>query len=616
MIIKNHFLWIFAFFTVFIKWYFSFYFFPENLDTKIFHDSISDAKYYYPFIKFLSELNLNYSYDPEINNLKIIPLPFWGIFFHSILLKIFGFFSFIILDFLCILIFLFIFFNIFKISFNKKLSTFFSISIFLTPYLISNSFLSNFNYLGLFAETFYNLRVPRPMITNLYFFSFILISLKLITEDFYDLKKFFLLGLIMALSISFYYHFIIEALFLFFILINKFKFKIFLELKNNFRYYLILTLTFLIFSSPFFLNLFYHEPEFTVRQCVYNLDWQIKTKLLNYFLGKYFSLNGVIFISFISLLTFISNKFKFVDYLDKKVINIFYISFLASLMAPIFFILISPKSCVFHHFVNLIILNAFLFLIIYSLISAKSLLKFKLINYYCFALVLFFISFFTYHEINNLISKKNNKTHTQYRSEFNLVTKIIKKNYNLKETSLLTFETDLIAWSIMNDIKYLDLNISIFTPKKDFMIEEDLFAAFKKLGLNQNNFDLFVKNEIKSWRYINKHLTKFMYYKYQANSLITFKNSYDFEKDELRHIKKTPLLLQQQQIVPKFELKRLKNNFNKFDEKLIFPEIILLNKKDEFFSYKSLDLDEYCNTFNGKVFIMFFKDKKNSCSNR
>lgn len=170
MIIKNHFLWIFAFFTVFTKWYFSFYFFPENLDTKIFHDSISDAKYYYPFIKFLSELNLNYSYDPEINNLKIIPLPFWGIFFHSILLKIFGFFSFIILDFLCILFFLLIFFNIFKISFNKKLSTFFSISIFLTPYLISNSFLSNFNYLGLFAETFYNLRVPRPMITNLYFF--------------------------------------------------------------------------------------------------------------------------------------------------------------------------------------------------------------------------------------------------------------------------------------------------------------------------------------------------------------------------------------------------------------------------------------------------------------
>ena len=302
--------------------------------------------------------------------------------------------------------------------------------------------------------------------------------------------------------------------------------------------------------------------------------------------------------------------------MDKKVINIFYISFLASLTAPIFFILISPKSCVFHHFVNLIILNAFLFLIIYFLIIAKSLLKFKFINYFTFALVLFFISFFTYYEINNLISKKNNKNHTQYRSEFNLVTKIIKKNYNLKKTSLLTFETDLIAWSIMNDIKYLDLNISIFTPKKDFMIEEDLFAAFKKLGLNQKNFDSFLKNEKKNWRYINKHLTKFMYYKYQANSLITFKNSYDFEKDELRHIKKTPLLLQQQQIVPKFELERLKNNFNKFEEKLIFPEIILLNKKDEFFNYKNLDLDEYCNIFNGKVFIMFFKDKKNNCSNR
>ena len=84
MNIKNHYLLIFALLTAIVKWSLSFYFFPESLDTKIFHDGISDAKLYYPLIKFLSELNFNYSYDPEIYNLKSVPLPFWGIFFHSL----------------------------------------------------------------------------------------------------------------------------------------------------------------------------------------------------------------------------------------------------------------------------------------------------------------------------------------------------------------------------------------------------------------------------------------------------------------------------------------------------------------------------------------------------
>ena len=616
MNIKNHYLLIFALLTAIVKWSLSFYFFPESLDTKIFHDGISDAKLYYPLIKFLSELNFNYSYDPEIYNLKSVPLPFWGIFFHSLFLKFLGFYSFIILDFLCVFIILLIFFHIFKISFTKELSIILSILLFLTPYLISNSFLTNIQYFNLFGDTFYHLRVPRPMISNLYFYSFILISLKLVTEKFYDFKKFFLLGLIMALSISFYYHFFIEALFLLFILIIKFKFKIFIELKNNFKYYLVLIFTFLLLSSPFFISLYFHEPEFTTRQCIYNLDWDIKTKLLKYFLTKYLSLKGIIFISLLSFLTVIGNKFKFTNNLDKKVINIFYFFFLASLFAPIVFILISPKTCVFHHFVNLTILNAFLFLIFYFLIISKSLIKFKFNSRYNFVLILIFFVFFTFQEITKVNLKKNSESHIQYRNEFNLVTKKIESNYKIKDIGLLTFETDLIVWSIMKNIKYLDLNISIFTPKKDFMIEEDIFSVFKKLGLNEVSFDLFIKNQKSSWRYINQHITKFVYYKYSANSLFTYKNSNDFEKDEIEHIKKTHLLLQQQQMIPKFELERLKSEFKKFDGNLIFPEVILLNKTDEFLNNKNLNLDGYCNIFNGKVFVMYFKDDGKSCNNQ
>ena len=41
----------FAIFAGLIKWSMSFYFFPESLDTKILHESVGDANYYYPLIK-------------------------------------------------------------------------------------------------------------------------------------------------------------------------------------------------------------------------------------------------------------------------------------------------------------------------------------------------------------------------------------------------------------------------------------------------------------------------------------------------------------------------------------------------------------------------------------
>jgi hypothetical protein len=614
MTIKNYYLFFFSLFVVTVKWSLSFYFFPESLDTKIIHDSVTDAKLYYPLIKYLAEFKLSYSYDPEINNLKLVPLPFWGIFFHSVLLKFLSFYSFIVLDFVCVLIILLIFFHIFKILFSSEISILLSISIFLLPYIISNSFLYDIQYFNLFGDNFYNLRAPRPMITNLYFFGFILVSLKLVTGRFYDIKKFFLLGLILALSLSsFYYHFFAEVIFLFIILVIRFKAKIFIELKNNFKYYSVFLLTFLVVSIPFFLNLYLHEPEFTYRQCIFNLDWDIKIKLLKYFVSKYFSLKGIIFIGGISLLTLLTNQVKNLPSLDKKVINIFFIFFAASLFSPILFLLISPKSCVVYHFVNFIILNAFLFLIIYMIIIFKFVIKIEYKKFYLHLLIFVFISFFGLQEFEKISSLASQKNHINYRSDFNLITKKIEERYDLKSISFLTFESNFMVWSIMKDIKYLDLNMSIFSPKKDFMLEEDIFSAFRKLGFNESNFELFTKNQKRGWRYINTNISDFVYYKYQANPLITFKDSLDFEKDELDHINQSNLLHHQQSIIPKFELSRLKREFEKFNKKLTFPEVIVLNKKDNFFDYKELSLKSYCEVFDGEFFIMYFKKENTNC---
>ena len=74
---------------------FIFLFFQEEIDVKILFESVTDGKYYYPLIKYLSDLNFTSSFDPIIEDLKIIPIPISSLLLHAIFLKIFNFYSFI-----------------------------------------------------------------------------------------------------------------------------------------------------------------------------------------------------------------------------------------------------------------------------------------------------------------------------------------------------------------------------------------------------------------------------------------------------------------------------------------------------------------------------------------
>ena len=119
----------------------------------------------------------------------------------------------------------------------------------------------------------------------------------------------------------------------------------------------------------------------------------------------------------------------------------------------------------------------------------------------------------------------------------------------------------------------------VFYTKKDFMIEEDIYSAFKKLGLKKENFETFIENRKSKWRYINSDITKYVAYKYQANSLVTYKDTEDFENHELKHIRKSSPVLHQQSIIPKFELNRLKEGFKNYEYKETISDIIVLNKR-------------------------------------
>ena len=174
---------IFIFFAAFFlfvgKWIFSYYFFDDEIGIRVIFENPSDGFFYFPYVKYLSSLDFNISFDPEINNLKNISVPLYGVLFHSIFFKIFGNYSFIILEFFFISAFLIIFYFIFqKFNFSKLMSINLAILLFIIPILIDFFEFSRISYLSNFSD-FYNLRFQRPLVVALFFFIFILFLISL-----------------------------------------------------------------------------------------------------------------------------------------------------------------------------------------------------------------------------------------------------------------------------------------------------------------------------------------------------------------------------------------------------------------------------------------------------
>lgn len=603
-----------SFFLIVIKWFFSFYFFHEEIDVKIIFESVTDGKYYYPYIKYLSDLNFNASFDPTVENLKIIPIPISSLLLHSISLKFLNFYSFIFLEFLFLSIFIFLIYKINRFIFSKKISLFFSLLILITPTLINSSFFNELQYLKIFSDNLYSFRVPRPMVSNLFLFGFIYLVLKIYIKNKHTLKNFSLIGLTMGLSLSsFYYHFFLESLVLILFLILKYKSSVFKNIVLQLKYYIYLVFTFIITSSPFLINLYFHEEDFNNRLCVYDLNFEYKQTLLNFYLKQYAEIGFILIFLTIIFFTILLN---FKDNKNKKFINIFCILFISSVFNPILFILISNKACVFYHFNNLIIVTGILYFIFLTFIYLEKFLKTIKIVKYGQILNICLISFLC---INFYLSSFNNFKNTNYknsRQEFNIITKKIKNIDKIKNISILSFDTDFMIWAIMNNVKYLTLINGLFSSKKDEMIEKDIFSAFKILGLDLDNFNKFIDNENdkSDWRYLNLNISTFFFYKYQANSMVVFKKMFQFTEDELKFIKKSSPILHQQSIIPKLELQRLRNEFENFNYSGVKPNILILNKNNNFYEINQLNLIDYCLEFEGKNYILLKQKNKYKCS--
>ena len=589
-----------------VKWILSFYFFKENLSNRIIFESVADGWYYYPYIKYLAFFEFNNSFDPFVDNLKTVLLPFAGIFIHSIFLKIFGYSAFIIIEFFAIFLFLLIFYKIFSYFFSESESILLALLLFSMPTIISILNINNLPYINLLINNFYSLRVPNPIISSLYLFTFLYLLVSMEKGEIFNKNKFIYSGIIFGFSLSsFHYFFIIEIIAFLFFLFYKFKFNFLKKILENYKCFLLLTIFFIISITPFFFNLYFHEKDVAERAGIILLDYEKKKILLSHYLHGYLKIEFLLFFLISSLIVYFTNIKKILNY---KLINIFFILFLSCVFSPLIFILLSNKTIILYHFNNAIFVWAFLFSVICLIVITKHFFKIEL-NIYVYRTFIILITFLyclnTYLEKDN---KFNNQFTKDKRIEFQKITKLIDDNLVVSEASLMTFNNKLMIWAVLNDVKYLSLTNFVITPKTNIMLENDLIKSFKFLNLNIYDFKDFLRNKKESWRYINRNVATFFYYKYQANSLTTFNDSKNFDKEVAEHIFSSSPLYFQQIAIPNDEFVRLEKKFeNTKLQNFSEPDAIALEKSMTIINNIVIKKQDYCKLHDGNIYILYVK---------
>ncbi len=329
--------------------------------------------------------------------------------------------------------------------------------------------------------------------------------------------------------------------------------------------------------------------------------------LINYLVSKLFSIKSFLLILIITIFNIYANKIKLINY-DK--INILYFLFISSLISPFFFILISSKTGLNYHFTNLIVICAFLYLLIFSLsvLKEKIALRFKFdyLNYICVLLIISVYNFDLYKKFNQ---KYHDEDYILYRESFKNITNLIRENKNI---SLLTFDSRLMVWAILNEVEEIKPLSGQLVSKTHLMIENDLIDSFKFLKLNYFDFSKFFENQLSSWRINNQNTKLFFWGRYSASKLQTYKNSKNFSPEEMNMINKTSPLIVQSIAIPVDEMNRLKREFQTASLNEEFKPNLVFLQRDELFGNVSPQNISECKKISNKLIIVYSKLKNNS----
>jgi hypothetical protein len=585
--IKNtHILFLFIFFSIFSKWIVLNTFYENHIFSNVII-SLRDIQYF-PLIISISNLDFSPTYLDLIQNSKIISFPLYGILLHSLFYKTFGIYSFIFLEFFFKLIFFFIFYlcsN--KIFENKNKSLLFSILILFLILLfefIHIKLSPNGNYYfyvnlikNNLLENFGN-RMPRPLITGIFYFSFFLLLFRLkeeLKEKInlnYFLLTFFLLSMFLN---SFFYHFINFSIFYLFLIIFYLKKNFFKFIKKNYKKITILFFSFFIFISPFIIQLFLGQNDYSNRIGVIEINFEQKKNLVKYYLLSLIRKEFLFLILPCILIHFILNFLNSKKIIQIKKINLFFYFILISMTSPIIFFLFSPFIISIYHFLTIIIFSCLFYILLtlfYIFYDLNNFFDKKKIGFV--VLLLFYIlgNFFYYKE--NFTSPKT----LEKINELNKVQEFLIRE-NLKNTNLKLFTNDLSIMNLwlLNNNNQLSISDGFTNALTNNQIEFNLINNLKYFEITKENFENLLSLNTTEFR--NSLFLTLFIYRYQANSLYTFAKQDNYTDKEFDIIKKISPFRSQSQLIPQTEKLRFLNLFlkHKIDENLI-SDFVIINK--------------------------------------
>ena len=506
--------------------------------------------------------------------------------------------SFIILEYVFILLFFITIFKIFEhIGFSFSASLLSSLLVLFLPTLadlFSNFSIPYIHNLKIVLESIFSTRFPRPQVTGFYYIVFIYLSLKFSSDIKKNINKEYaiLFALILGLMLnSFFYFFIYCCLALLILLIVK--------LRKNFLSFLISKITFLLFflailliiSIPFFLQLHLGEADYSTRIGLVKINLEDKIYLNNFFLKSILRFEPLV-IFFISIfLTIFIKKFFNKENLFSK-IDIFFYLYISSILTPFLFITLSSKVIAIYHFGNYILVNGLLY-ILFSLLSIlyfyqKNKNKNKIFKEKKFLKIFLTITILSLFFLQNyqILKIKND------RVIFNDINKLLIKN-RIINSKIYLFTNDMRVANLwtFNQNRNLIISDGFTNAIKDKEIVKSLVIGLKLIGINRDEFKKILDFKGPHYTQRNPLIQHLFNYKYQANKFHQFSNDSQYTSSELDRIKNTSPLRVMANILPQDE----KNKFL-----LAFDNVV---QNDN--NYK-----DYIVILNTKLIPDFFMNKK------
>jgi len=590
---------------IFFKWAISIYYFGFNISSLSLFN-LQDIQYF-PILYSFSEFNFSPTYIESISSDKIIGYPLLGLIIHSLAYKFLNIYGFVILELGFQILFVFIFFKVFEIVFEDKQKSF----IFLILVLILTSIFGiisqyNFNFfftnLSTIFDDNFGTRFPRPLITGPFIFLSFLFLIRFKTE-FTELPKYsyifyfsLTLGVLFNTFFSYFFNYFFLLLIVF--LINFTKLKYF-TLNHYYRYILFLILL-LIFISPFIIQNFYSDLDYSNRLGTVELNFNQKIFVLKYFFIKLIDIKFlvllVISISIFILNNIFNNKTK-----NKK--NIFFYFILSSILSFLFFLFLSPKIISLYHFIDILKFSVIFYILIelfdlfYTLII-KTKFKYLIKNISIYILILTFVCLNFIYTNNNLLKDKI------YKNQIVSIEKFLDDN-NLRKIDYKLFTNDIFISNLWLQKKNSNLIISDgFTNSlQNFQIEFNLFNSLKIFGFDNTQFSEFISlcsSEIR-----NPFFLFFFNYLYQANSLTTYSNIVNYSEDIKDFILNTSPFRVQIQIIPEDEKKRFIKYYKKLNiNEDLQPDYVIINNITIPKNFKMFNI-KYNNIFSTKDFDIY-----------